>query len=115
MRRGALLLATAMLVSSATSCGGKDEAACQDPTTSSAVEMTGDGYAPACVQASVGTDLTILNTGQAPHTYTVIETELEARADPGGQASLSVTDVTPGTYEVICTLHPEMRAALRIV
>lgn len=114
MRRTVLVAVGLLLASLAPACASK-EVACEDPTTATTVQMLDDGYAPGCVQTAPGATLTIQNAGEAPHTFTVSGTTLEAKADPGASASLAVTDITPGTYLVICTLHPDMRAALKVV
>jgi plastocyanin len=103
-----------LLASLAPACASK-EVPCEDPTSATTVQMLDDGYAPGCVQAAEGTTLTVENAGEAPHTFTVSGTALEAKADPGASAPLAITDVAPGTYVVLCTLHPDMRAALKVV
>jgi len=73
-------------------------------------------YLPDCVQATGGSELEIVNDGQAPHTFTVESDEGSAEVDvPAGErASMTVPDLPAGTYQVTCTYHPQMEGALRV-
>ena len=98
-------------------CGGGDEpVTCLNPVEERTVEMAEFVYFPYCVQAFPGTELEIVNDGQAPHTFTVESDEATAEVDvPAGErAALTVPDLAAGTYRVICTYHPQMEGALRV-
>ena len=98
-------------------CGGSDEPpTCEDPEAVTSVTMDDFSYAPGCVEAPAGAEIEIVNEGRSPHTFTV---EAEAAGDEvdvpaGDQATLSVPDLAAGTYRVICTYHPQMKASLRV-
>ncbi|MGZ8582230.1 MAG: cupredoxin domain-containing protein [Actinomycetota bacterium] len=118
MPRNAYVVAGGLFATLAlAACGGGSEApGCENPVAATTVTMDDFSYEPGCVEASSGTELDIVNDGQAPHTFT-IEAEAEAAdADvaAGEHASLAVPDLAPGTYRVVCTYHPQMEAALRI-
>jgi plastocyanin len=87
---------------------------CPSPTDTTSVEIADFSYTPGCVAADAGTTLELRNTGDAPHTFTVNETEIDVEVDAGGTDTVDLAGVAPGTYEVVCTLHPQMEAALQI-
>ena len=98
-------------------CGSGSEApACGNPVAATTVTVGDFYYEPGCVAASSGTELEIVNDGQAPHTFTVEAETAEAEADvaAGDRSPLAVPDLAPGTYRVVCTYHPQMEAALRV-
>ena len=87
---------------------------CPTPTDATSVEMADFSYAPACVAVDAGTTLELRNVGDAPHTFTVNETEIDVNVDAGGTDSVDLTGIASGTYEVVCTLHPQMEGALQV-
>lgn len=107
--------AGALLLLLAASCGSEPKSAeelCPNPTATTSVEMGDFFYEPSCVEVDEGAALTIDNTGKAPHTFTIDGAEANVAA--GGSATLELANVAPGTYEVICTYHPQMMGALRV-
>ena len=111
-------IAMAALVVALPACGGGDEPpACEDPQPAGSVTMDDFSYEPTCVEAAPGDSLEVVNDGQAPHTFTVESEGDEAEVDvaAGERATLAVPDLAAGTYRVVCTYHPQMEAALRIV
>lgn len=97
-------------------CSGNAELpSCENPRAATSVAMGDFFYEPGCIDAAAGEDLEIVNEGNTPHTFTV-EASIEADADvaAGDRATLTVPDIEPGTYRVVCTYHPQMEAALRI-
>jgi len=108
---GALTTALAMA-----SCGGGGDApACENPRAVTTVAMGDFFYEPGCVEATAGAELEIVNEGKAPHTFT-LEADAGAEADvaAGERATLTVPDLSAGTYAVTCTYHPQMEGALRV-
>jgi plastocyanin len=103
-------------VGTASACSGEDAPpACEDPEATTSVEMLDFDYAPACVEASAGDTLDVSNTGEAPHTFTVDEADLNLDVPAGEEGTLTLEGVTAGTvYEVRCVYHTEMTAALTI-
>lgn len=112
---GAIAIA---LVVALPACGGESgPPACEDPQAAGSVTMEDFSYEPTCVEAALGDSLEVVNDGQAPHTFTVESDGAEAEVDvaAGDRATLTVPDLAAGTYRVVCTYHPQMEAALRIV
>ena len=57
--------------------------------------------------------ITLENSGDAPHTFTVGGTDLVVKVDPGGSDEVSF-EVDPGISSVTCTFHPQMEATLTV-
>ncbi len=98
-------------------CSSDDggDASCESPTATTDVTVTDFAYTPACVEASEGDTLTVVNSGETPHTFTVTVVDLDVDVAAGATGELALDGVAAGTtYEVICTYHPQMVAALKI-
>jgi len=87
---------------------------CAAPTETSTVEMADFSYAPECASVAAGTSLEVRNVGEAPHTYTVNETDIDVQVEAGASTTIELAGVAAGTYEVVCTLHPQMEGALQV-
>ena len=114
--RTALVLFAVALASVGTGCSSSDspQELCAEPTSTTSVEMKDFAYVPACVATSAGSTLTLNNTGQAPHTFTITNSEVTADVPAGESGSLELGTLAAGTYEVTCTYHPQMKAGLQI-
>jgi plastocyanin len=62
--------------------------------------------------ASAGTRLTLQNTGSTKHTFTIPNTAIDQSVDAGAGAEVSLSGLAPGTYPVVCTIHPQMTGTL---
>lgn len=80
---------------------------------SSDVRVFDFGYSPASKTVSVGTTVRFVNTGVAFHTVTDRAGRFDSGLIAGGSAFSRRFDVA-GTYEIFCTLHPEMTARLAV-
>ena len=114
MNAGRVLALAAVLV--LTACGG-DEAkppeACTDPVAATTVELADFVFRPDCLSADAGATITLRNTGDALHTFTVTEIDVDHSVDAGTSVEASLP-AKPGIYAVTCTLHPQMNATLRV-
>ncbi len=110
----ALALAASLVL---VACGG-DEAnppeGCTDPVATTTVELADFTFRPDCLSADAGATITLDNTGDAPHTFTVTGTDVDLEVDAGTSVDASLSGVDPGTYAVTCTFHPQMEATLTI-
>ena len=109
-----------LLVLATAACGGDgggEAPACERAVETTSVTMRDFSYEPTCVAAGSGAELAITNEGQAPHTFTIESDADTAELDlPAGErGTLRIPELEAGTYEVTCTYHPQMVAALRIV
>jgi plastocyanin len=113
-KRVALLLVLAALAVSA--CSGSDEPPeCTNPVDTTSVDMTDFDYAPDCIEVSAGETLSVSNSGDILHTFTVRDTDIDVRVDAASRGEVTIEGLAPGSvYEVVCTLHSNMSAALKI-
>jgi hypothetical protein len=65
---------------------------------------------------AAGGKVTVTNRGQAPHTMTLDDVQVDTGAiDPGASAELTAPDA-PGSYSYRCTVHPaRMRGVLVVL
>jgi manganese oxidase len=69
------------------------------------VDLTEFAIAPAAVSLSAADTVTVTNSGQAAHNLKVKDTDIgTADIQPGGQATLDVSSLAPGTYDVWCDI-----------
>jgi plastocyanin len=107
-----LVVALATLVPA---CG--DDAppeSCTDPIAATSVELADFTFRPDCLSADAGARMTLENTGDVLHTFTVTGTDVDVSVDAGTSGEASLSGVAPGTYAVTCTLHPQMVATLTV-
>jgi len=99
-----------------TACGaaGSEPSACSKFTSSTTVEMDDFSYGPACVQVDAGGTLALDNVGAAPHTFTIEGTEVSVDVAAGAQGSADLSGVAAGSYTVLCTYHPQMKATIEV-
>lgn len=115
MRR-ALLIAILPVALALPACSGESAApACEDPVATTEVELADFEFVPVCVEASAGDTLRLVNTGEAPHTYTVSDSDVNVNLDGGESGDAALGELAADTYAVRCTYHPQMVGALRIV
>ncbi len=100
-----------------TACGG-DVAElpedCTDPVAVTTVELADFSFQPDCLSVDAGATITLDNSGDAPHTFTVTGTDVDFELDAGTSVDVSLSGVEPGIYAVTCTYHPQMTATLTV-
>ena len=102
-----MLLLAATLVLAA--CGGGDDTAADggdgatEAATISTVTMRDNEYAPGDPVVGTG-QLTLVNEGSAPHTFTVEGEDIDVEVEAGSEATTSI-DLAPGTYTLFCEFH----------
>lgn len=118
MRVGPTLVIAIATAALAAGCGGGGSTSpsdlCPTPTSGTTVDMKDFEFAPLCTDAGDAASITVANTGEAPHTYTVSDIDVNVDLDGGGSETVDLSGATPGTYKVICTYHPQMVGALRV-
>ena len=113
MRR--ILLCVTLTAALAPACSGDAASpACEDPVAATEVSLSDFEFEPVCMEASAGDTLTFINTGEAPHTYTVSDSDVNVNLDSGETGEVVLGNLAPGTYAVRCTFHPQMVGALKI-
>ena len=103
MRPAGLALLVAALGAFASGCGGEDS------PSSGAIGVRDFEFAPATFEAKSGERVNWENSGEQIHN--VKGKGFFSRAIDPGQ-SYSFTFRKPGTYDYVCTLHPQMRGTI---
>jgi plastocyanin len=91
---------------------GSSASSCTNPVSAQAVTVADFSFDPRCMKAPAGSSLSVTNRGATTHTFTVKGTSVDLKLDGAASGTASLSGVTPGTYEVVCTLHPQMTATL---
>lgn len=111
MRLIAFVVATLVALAGAGWVAGTAAAAPQ----SIAVEMINFGFSPATANVHAGDTVIWTNHDTAPHDVTVTRGPLAIHSPllSSGQ-TWSYTFTTPGTYDYICSIHPDMHAVVTV-
>ena len=89
--------------------GGSDDVALK-------VSVANYQFSPATVKVDSGDSIELTNTNpQTPHTFTVIDEDIDVSLDPGSSNTVKI-DLPPGTYPFECTFHSSMgmRGTLKV-
>jgi plastocyanin len=111
MRR--VLLSLLLLFPAGLACSSKPPS-CDSPTATTTVDISQSTFSPSCVSTGADATLTIVNNDDIPHTFTVKGTDIDVKLDGGATDQASLAGLAPGTYQVTCSYHPEMRETLQI-
>lgn len=67
------------------------------------------GFEPATISLDAGEEITLDfdNTGDAPHTFTSEDLDVDIRTSAGGGGTQTFTAPEDGTYSFRCTIHPD--------
>lgn len=118
------LLAVVALLGAACGGEGTDQVDGDDtgaPTVESPTGDAGDGddvgggggetleladfeFVPSELAVASGTTVTLDNTGQAPHTFTIEDEGIDEQVDAGQSGEVTI-DLDPGEYDFVCTFH----------
>lgn len=87
--------------------GGTDEA--------SNVAIVDFAFSPADLTVAPGDEVTVSNRDSAPHTYTSDDGGFDtgSLAADSGEGSITAPS-EPGSYDVICTIHPTITGTLTV-
>lgn len=102
--RSSGLVAVAFLLAA---CGGGDGGGNGDGGgggDAATLTLVDNEFQPADLTVSSGTELTLSNEGQNPHTFTVADAEIDEQVE-AGQSSSTTIDLDPGTYDFVCEFH----------
>jgi plastocyanin len=83
------------------------------PVAGGELELRDFAFVPSAIRVTPGARVTWVNTGAAPHTVTdragTFDSGILARG-----ARYSRTFAAPGTYRLLCSIHPDMHATLAV-
>ncbi len=94
----------------------KPDSDTDDETTTSAAAaapagdsqaVTIKGFAYSALSAPGGSKIKVSNQDTAKHTYTAKDKSFTVEVDGGGEAELTLP-AKPGSYDIICEIHPSM-------
>jgi plastocyanin len=115
VRLRAVLVAVPLLVVGGAACGhGSSAPSCPNPTSTTTVTMVDFAFVPTCVAVGKGATVTLTNHGAVTHTFTVKGTNVSVRVISGRTQHVSLNGIAPGTYTVVCLIHPQMVGALKV-
>lgn len=84
---------------------GTDDTGDTGAVESVTLEASGTDFTPAEFAVSAGeAEITVENTGDTPHTFTIDELAVDEEIPPGEQVTVTF-DAEPGTYDFVCTYH----------
>ncbi|HEX2090155.1 MAG TPA: cupredoxin domain-containing protein [Actinomycetota bacterium] len=115
VRRFSVPLAVAALAVLGAACGGGGESAAPAPQgttpTEAATSPAGDPlvmrdneFVPSSFTIQAGSEITLQNDGQAPHTFTVEGQTIDQEVQAGETETESI-ELEPGTYDFVCRFH----------
>jgi plastocyanin len=115
VRLRAAVVAVPLVLAGGAACShGSSAPSCPNPASTTKVTMVDFAFEPGCVAVSKGATVTVTNRGAVTHTYTVKGTDVSVRIDSGHTQPVSLDGIAPGTYTVVCTIHPQMVGALKV-
>ncbi len=82
-------------------------------TATDTVTMIDNAFEPADPVVDEGSTLTVVNEGEAAHTFTIQEEGIDEVVEPGDEASVEIS-VAAGEYGFDCSFHPEMTGTLTV-
>jgi plastocyanin len=88
-------------------------ASAQPQASSSRVDISDRTFVPANVTVSVGDSVEWTNLDDEGHTVTATEGAFESGLMAGGVTFSQVFD-TPGTFDYVCAIHPDMRGTVTV-
>jgi plastocyanin len=77
------------------------------------IKAAGFAFAPKSVTVKKGQKVTWTNSDPAPHNITSSDGTIKSKDFTKGQ-SFTYTATKAGTFNYICTIHPQMKATLTV-
>lgn len=103
----------------ATTGGGTTSSPAASPTetgggsTEATLSIIDFNFDPSTLSVASGGTIQITNTGAAPHTFTVDNTDVDVSFDPGASEAVPI-NLDPGDYPFHCKIHPQMTGTLTV-
>ena len=102
-------------------CGGDDGGADASGSEGGgggggSVTLTAAEFAfdPSDLSAASGDTIEFTNEDDAKHTFTVSDLDIDEEVGPKASTSISLGDAEAGTYDFVCTFHPDMKGTLEV-
>ena len=107
--RGRIVAVAVVLVLGVAACGDDDdngEAGGEGNGGGTVITATDFAFDPAELTVGPGETITLRNDGEAEHSFTIDDPEIEAEAHGGEEADAEAPDEA-GTYDFYCEYHPD--------
>ncbi|HEY5906103.1 MAG TPA: cupredoxin domain-containing protein [Actinomycetota bacterium] len=123
----ATILAVLVVVFAVAACSGDEaepveeggsstteaEQGCDSPVETATIQIADLAFDPDCIELPAGTDsLTIENTDDTDHTFTIAEINLNTEIGPSADVGVDVAAINDGVWAFRCTIHPQMTGFL---
>lgn len=82
-------------------------------TATDTVTMIDNEFEPSDPVVDEGSTLTLVNDGEAAHTFTIDDEGIDEILESGAETSLEIA-LAAGEYAFICSFHPEMTGTLTV-
>lgn len=116
MRIARFMIVIAAVALLGAACGGDDGengASGGEGGTTDSVIMVDNEFQPSSFTAA-STTITVMNEGEALHSFTLADGDIDQDVQAGEDASIDLSGLDAGTYDFICKYHPEMTGTLTI-
>ena len=88
---------------------------CDSPVETASIQIADLAFDPSCILLPSGTaTLSVQNTDDTDHTFTISEVDLNEPIDPGEDVGVDVAALTGGVYAFRCSIHPQMTGSLTV-
>lgn len=104
--RGRIWAVAVVLALGVAGCGDDDGGDAGGDGGGTVVTATDFAFDPDDVTVGPGETITLRNDGDAEHSFTIDDPEIDAEAHGGEEAEADAPD-EPGTYEFYCRYHPD--------
>lgn len=95
--------------------GGDDGGGDDSGSTAATVQVNNFLFSPSDIEVAAGSEIEVENgNASTPHTFTVQGTDIDLELSPMDSEDVTI-DLDPGTYDVICRFHGQMKATLTVV
>lgn len=106
MSRKKMLVAAGIVCLLGVSCGG-DDAGGDAGGGSTTITASDFAFDPGSVTVASGDGIELLNDGEAEHNLTAEDAGLDDDVSAGESVTIDTSDVEAGSYDFICSYHPD--------
>ena len=82
-------------------------------TETDSVTMVDNAFEPSDPVVAAGSTLSLVNEGEAGHTFTIDDEGIDELLEPGAEGSIDIS-LAAGGYAFDCSFHPEMTGTLTV-
>jgi plastocyanin len=94
--------------------GGASDVAPSQDVGGTEPTLTIDEFTIQSISVSPGAQVTVVNADSAAHTVTAEDGGFDTGTIDAGATGTFTAPTVPGTYQVFCSIHPNMRATITV-